>query len=280
MTVRIVTDSTCDLPASVLQELEISMVPADVVHRGRAYKDRVDISHDDLFDLLERDYEVPTTAAPPPASFTEVYEGLARETDEIVSLHVTSEHSAICDAARRGSENVTKRCQIEVIDSRQLSMGLGFLAMDAAGAAKRGASLTEVAELIRREIPLIRLYAVFDTMRYLMLGGRVNKVIGTLGTTLKVKLLLTVRDGRLRPAGIARTYPAALDRLASLTEQLEDLEEWSVAYTTNEGDARVVAERLGHVGSPRRVPLTRVGPGLGVHGGPGALLTAAKLQGP
>ena len=245
MTVRVVTDSTCDLPSSVLQELEIGMVPADVVHRGRAYKDRVDISHDELFDLLERDDEVPTTAAPPPASFTEVYEGLAEETDEIVSLHVTSEHSAIYDAARRGSENVTKRCNIEVIDSRQLSMGLGFLAMDAAEATKRGASLTEVTELVRQEIPLIRVYAVFDTMRYLMLGGRVNKVIGTLGTTLKVKLLLTVRNGRLRPAGIARTYPAALERLASLTEKLEALEEWSVAYTTNQEDAQAVAEHLG-----------------------------------
>ncbi len=97
---------------------------------------------------------------------------------------------------------------------------------------------------------------------------------------LKVKLLLTVRDGRLRPVGIARSYTTALERLAALTEKLEALEEWSVAYTTNQGDARAVAERLGRVCSPGRVPLTRVGPGLGVHGGPGALLTVAKVQAP
>ena len=141
-------------------------------------------------------------------------------------------------------------------------MGLGFLAMDAAEAAERGASLREVVELIREEIPLMHLYAAFDTMRYLMLGGRVNKVIGILGTTLKAKLLLIVRDGRLRPAGITRTYPRALERLLSLTEKLEALEEWSVAYTTNGEDARAVAEHVGQICSPGRVPVTRLGPAL------------------
>jgi DegV family protein with EDD domain len=277
MTVKIVTDSTCDLPTSVLRELDIRVVPADVIYRGRVYKDRVDIGQDTLFTLLRYDDEVPTTAAPPPAYFTEVYEQLASETDEIVSLHVTSEHSAIYDSARRGSENVVKHCHVEVIDSRQVSMGLGFLAMDAAVAASRGASLAEVLELIRTEIPRIHLYAAFDTMRYLMLGGRVNKIIGTLGTTLNVKLLLTIKDGRLRLAGIARTYQKAVERLISLTEKVGTPKEWSVAYTTIQKDAQSMADYLGHKCPPGRVPITRVGPGLGVHGGPGALAIAFKM---
>jgi len=282
MTVRIVTDSACDLPTSALEEFEISMVPANVVYQGRAYKDRVDISQDELFRLLEDGTEVPTTAAPPPAYFTEVYERLAEETDEIVSLHATSEHSALYDSALRGSENVSKPCRIEVVDTRLLSMGQGILAMDAAEAARRGASLDEVVGLVKREIPLLRLYAAFDTMRYLMLGGRVNGVIGAIraiGTTLRVKLLLTMRDGRLRPAGVARTYPRAIDRLVSLMGKLVELEEWSVVYSTERGQAEAVAERLAGICPAGRVPVARLGPALGVHGGPGAILTVAKVRG-
>jgi DegV family protein with EDD domain len=278
MSARVVTDSACDLPTSVLEQLGISMVPADVIHRGHAYKDRVDISHDKLFSLLEQGSEVPTTAAPSPGSFTEVYNRLAEETDEIVSLHTTSEHSAIYDAALRGSENVTQPCRIQVVDSRQISMGLGFLAMDAAEAARDGASLKEVVQQVRREIPLIHLYAAFDTMRYLTLGGRVNRLIGTLGTTLNVKLLLTIRDGRLRLAGVARTFPRAIDRLVSLMEKLGELEEWSVVYTTNREEAETLAQRLSQISPPGRVPMTRLGPGLGVHGGPGALITVTKVR--
>ena len=128
----------------------------------------------------------------------------------------------------------------------------------------------------------MRLYAAFDTMRYLTLGGRVNGVIGAIsaiGTTLRVKLLLTMRDGRLRPAGVARTYPRAIDRLVSLTEKLGEVEEWSVVYSTGRDTAEAVAERLARICPPGRVPVARLGPALGVHGGPGAIITVAKTRG-
>ena len=278
MTVKIVTDSTCDLPDSALEKLGITMVPADVIYEGKVYKDRVDISFDELYEILERGPNVPTTAAPPPAYFTEAYERLAGETDEIVSLHVTSEHSAVFDAALRGSENVTSNCRVEVVDTRLLTMGMGLLVMDAAEAANRGASLEEVIGLVKREIPLMRIYAAFDTMRYLTLGGRINRIVGNLGTTLRVRLLLTVRDGRLQPAGVARTYKRAIERLASLIEKVGEIEEWSVVYSTERDVAEAVAERLSKICPPGRVPIARLGPGLGVHGGPGAVLAVAKAR--
>ncbi|MDP3063547.1 MAG: DegV family protein [Chloroflexota bacterium] len=278
MTVRIVTDSTCDLPSSVLESLRISMVPVDVIRDGRPYKDGVDISHDELYQLLGQSEEVPTTAAPPPARFAETYERLAEETDGIVSLHLTSEHSAVCDVARRARENLGRPCTIQVMDSRSISMGLGMLVMDAAEAANRGASLKEVVQLVEREIPMIRAHAAFDTMRYLALGGRVNKVVGSVGAVLSIRLLLTIRDGRLRPAGIARTYPRAIDRLLLLTEQLGRIAEWSVVYSTDRGQAEEVAERMARICPRGRVPITRLGPALGVHAGPGVIAVVAKVQ--
>lgn len=278
MTVRIVTDSACDLPDAVLEELGITMVPADVIYEGKVYKDRVDISYDELYEMLEHGATVPTTAAPPPAYFTEVYERLAEETDEILSLHLTSEHSAIYDSALKGCENVSGSCRIEVLDTRALTMGVGLLAMDAAEAANRGASLGDVLDLVRQQIPRMRLFAGFDTMRYLTLGGRINKVVGSLGTTLRVRILLTVRDGRIRPAGVARTYKQAIERVASLAEKVGDIEEWSVVYSTVRDAAETVAERLSRICPPGRVPIARLGPGLGVHGGPGAVLVAIKAR--
>ena len=278
MTVKIVTDSTCDLPDSVLEELGITMVPADVIHEGKVYKDRVDISQDEVFEMLEREPNVPTTAAPPPGYFTEAYERLAEETDEIASLHVTSEHSAVYDSALKGSENVKRKCRIEVVDTRMISMGLGFLAMDAAEAANGGLSLDGVVELVKRMMPRMRLYLAFDTLRYLTLGGRINRVIGNLGTTLKIRPLLTMRDGRLCLAGVARTYKQAVERLVAFNEKLGEIEKWSVVYSTGRDVAEAVADRLSRLCPPGRVPIARLGPALGVHGGPGAIVTAAKLR--
>ncbi len=278
MTVKIVTDSGCDLPESVLEEYGITMVPVDVIHEGKVYKDRVDISHDELFEMLEREPTVPTSAAPPPGYFTAAYERLAEETDEIVSLHLTSQHSAVYDSARKGSENVKRKCRIEVVDTQSISMGLGLLAMDAAEAANSGLSLDGVVELVKRIMPRIRLFGAFDTMRYLTLGGRISKVIGNLGTTLRVRPLLTVNEGRISLAGVARTYKQAVERLVAFNEKLGEIEKWSVVYSTGRDVAEAVAERLSRLCPPGKVPIARLGPALGVHGGPGTIITAAKLR--
>ena len=280
MVVKVVTDSTCDLPDSVLQERGITMVPATVVYRGKAYRDRVDISYDRLFEILQYEDEVPTTAAPPPAHFSQAYERLAEGADGIISLHVTSEHSGICDSASRGSENVGKACRIRVLDTRQISMGIGLLALDAAEAAAQGAALEEIVALVERNIPCMRLYGAFDTMRYLTLGGRMNRTIGNLGTVLRIKPLLTVKSGRIIRAGLARTYSHAIDRVVSMTLEAGEIEEWSVVYSTDRDVADEIAGRLSRACPPGRVPIARLGPALGVHGGPGAILVAAKLSKP
>lgn len=278
MVIKVVTDSTCDLPDSVLEEKGIAMVPATVVYKGRAYRDRVDISCDRIFEILRAGGEVPTTAAPPPAHFSQVYGQFAGDGDGIISLHVTSEHSGIFDSALRGSENVGKACKICVVDTRQVSMGIGLLALDAAEAAAQGASLDEIMALVQRNIPRVRIFGAFDTMRYLALGGRINRALGNVGTVLKIRPLLTAKSGRIVRAGLARTYAGAIDRVVSMTLEAGEIEEWSVVYSTDRDVADEVAARLGRVCPPGRVPVARLGPALGIHGGPGAILVAAKLS--
>jgi DegV family protein with EDD domain len=278
MTVRIVTDSTCDLPDSTLQKFNITMVPASVVWQGRAYKDRVELSHDQLFAWLEQGDKVPTTAAPPPAYFSETFRRLAEETKEIVSLHVTSEHSAVYDVAQKGRDAVANGCRIEVIDTRLVSMAMGLVVLDAARTANRGASMEEVLNAVRNSVSHVREYAAFDTMRYLTLGGRVNRVVGNLGTTLKIRPILTITDGRIKLAGLARTYGQAIERVKSFVEKVGRVEEWSVVYSTDRAEAERLAEYMTRLCPMGEVPITRLGPALGVHGGPGSVVVAVKLK--
>lgn len=256
------------------------MVPADVVHRGRAYCDRVDMSADDLYALLQKRGEALTTAAPPAGRFIEAYERLAADGSDIVSVHVTAEHSAICDVARQAAKAVARRSRIEVVDSRWVTMGLGFLALDAAEAAARGATVNDVVSVIRNVAPRVCGFGTFESVRHLAAGGRINPVLGKVGTTLGIKLLLTMREGRIRPSGVARTYSRAVDRVVALMEAQCPLDEWSVVYSTDRVQAEAVADRLSSVCKPGRVPVTRLGPALGVHGGPGAIIVVAKKRAP
>jgi fatty acid-binding protein DegV len=113
---------------------------------------------------------------------------------------------------------------------------------------------------------------------HLAAGGRINPVLGKVGTTLGIKLLLTMRDGRIRPSGVARTYSRAIDRVVALMEAQAPLEEWSVVYSTDRAQAEAVAARLSALCPPGRVPIARLGPALGVHGGPGTIIVVGKRK--
>jgi DegV family protein with EDD domain len=279
MTVKVVVDSTSDIPAQLAKQWDITIVPAYVVFGGKSYRDRLDISEDEVYAKLDYDSVFPTTSVPSPQDFADVYNKLADETNEIVSIHLTSRESGVYNSAVLGKELVSKKCHIEVIDSQSVAMSYGILAIAAAKEAKAGASLEKVAEGVRQSIPRMHLLMVLDTLKYVVRGGRVGKGYGLLGSVLRVKPLLTVRDGKLMLAGVARTRVKAINRLYDFVEDFPQVSEIAVSYTTSNEEAEALAERIKSNHRNTTLYLTRVGPVLGTHAGPGAMGVAVREAG-
>jgi len=236
----------------------------------------VDINQDEFYQKLVESPIHPSTSQPTPADFTEVYQKLSQEADGIVSIQVTSKLSGTYNSALQGREMAGVRCHIEVVDSLSTSMGLGLIAMAAARLAEAGKSLQEVLEEVRQVIPSIRLLGVFDTLKYLLLGGRIGKVKALLGGMLNVKPMLTMRDGELHPAGLARTRSKGIERLIDLVKNALNIQELAIVHSTTPDEASSLRERIGSIFDERRIHLARLGPALGVHGGPGALILALR----
>jgi len=276
MPVKVVTDSTSDLPPQVAQELGITVVPVYVRFGEEVYRDGVDISHEELYQKLVESPIHPSTSQPPPSDFTDVYRKLAKETDEIVSIQVTGKLSGTYDSALRGRELAPAGCHIEVIDSLSVSMGLGLMAMAAARLARAGESLQRVVGEVRQAIDQVHVFGLFDTLKYLSLGGRIGKAKALLGALLNVKPLLTMHDGELVPCGLVRTRARGMERLLGLVRNTLNIQELAVVHSTTPDEASSLRGRLGSIFAEERIHLTRLGPALGVHGGPGTLVLALR----
>jgi DegV family protein with EDD domain len=279
MTVKVVVDSTSDIPEKLAKEWDITIVPAYVLFGGKSYRDRLDISEDEVYARLDHDSVFPTTSVPSPQDFADVYNKLADETDEIISIHLTSRESGVYNSALLGRELINKKCHIEVIDSLSVAMSYGILAIAAAREAKTGASLGKVAEVVRESIPRMHLIMVLDTLKYVVRGGRVGKGYGLLGSVLRIKPLLTMRDGKLMLAGVARTRTTAIKRLYDFVEDFPQVSEIAVSYATSNEDAEALAERIKSSHPDTPLYLTRIGPVLGTHAGPGAMGVAVRESG-
>jgi len=276
MAVKVVTDSTSDIPAQLVQELGITVVPTYVVFGNKSYRDRVDITEDELYEKLVHDSVHPTTSIPSPQDFADVYSKLANETDEIISIHVTSKESGLYNSALMGKELVKKKCHIEVVDSQLVAMACGIPVIAAAKAAQAGANLERVADVVRKSIPKIHLMIFVDTLKYVVRGGRLAKPYGLLGSVLKVRPLLTLREGKLVLTGVARTRDKAIQRLYDFVMDFPQISEIALSYSTDQDDAEALAERIKAELPNVPLYLTRIGPVLGTHAGPGAMGVAVR----
>ena len=276
MTVKVVTDSTCDIPPQLMQDLGITAVPIYVVFGDKSYRDKLDIGDDEFYERLVHGPVHPTTSIPTPKDFADVYNKLAQETDEIISIPITSKESGTYNAALLAKELVTRKCRIEVVDSLSMSMALGLLVAEAGRQAKAGASLDKVTELVRRTIPKVHLIFLLDTLKYVVRGGRLSKPYGIIGSALRVKPLLTLKEGDLSMVGVARTKAKAVERLYEFAKGFPKVKELAVAYTTAHDEARAFTDRLKAAFPGVPVSLMRVGSSLGTHAGPGGMGIAVR----
>jgi DegV family protein with EDD domain len=272
LAVRIVTDSTADLPLRFAHDLGISVVPLSVIFGDEVFREGIDISHDLFYDKLIRGKEMATTSAPSVGDFLEVYEPLLKETDEIASIHISSKLSATCDNARQAAQILADRgARIEVIDSQVVSLGLTFVTLAAARVARENGDVEHIRTAVERTIQRLRIYFMLDTLEYLRRGGRIGRGRAFLGAVLRVKPLLSLRDGEVHPEERVRTKAHAIERLFQIATSYPNVREVAIGYSTNPQDAHDFQRRLEAVLPHVNIWVTRVGPVIGAHGGPGVL---------
>ena len=276
MTIKIVTDSTADLPQALAEKLGITVIPLYVQFGDKTFRDRVDITEDEFYQRLLNDPVHPSTSQPSPQDFANVYGELSQQADGIVSIHISNKLSGTCNSALRGKELAATACPIEVVDSEMVSMGLGLLAAEAATVASSGKGLQEVVEEVKQLIPSTHVWALFDTLKYLALGGRIGKAKALLGSVLNIKPILVVKDGEMAPASQARSRDKGISMLCGFASKFTDIQDLAIVYSTTPDEAQVLVDRMGAMFDKNRIKLARLGSALGVHAGPGALAIALR----
>ncbi len=272
MTVRIVTDSTSDLPKDTAQSLGVTVVAQNVHFGTETFKDNVTITPDDFYSMLARSTELPKTSQASPGDFKDVYDELGADADGIVSIHVSAKISGTYNSAIQAAGLTSAACPIEVVDSTQASMGLGLMVAAAAAAANRGAGHDEVAAVARDAVGRAQCFCLFETLEYLEKGGRIGKAQAMIGSVLKIKPMIIVRDGEVTPLGKARTFQKALVKMKQTARDFAPLESLAVMHSTTPEAAEAVADDLKDLLPAGAEPhVTRFGSALGVHTGPGAI---------
>src|SRR5579859_3824049 len=216
--VRIVTDSTCDLPLATCNELGISVVPLNLHFGEVVYRDQYDLDSDHFLKLLAKSPDLPKTTQPAPARFEETYIRLGSNGDQIVSIHLSSKLSGTMHSAEIARDAVRSRCVVEVVDSGSASLGLGLIVLAAARLANGGASAQVVAAHVRRLVENVHIMFFVDTLEYLQRGGRIGRASALLGTLLNIRPVLKLEDGEIHPVEKVRTRSKGIDRLVEFVE--------------------------------------------------------------
>ena len=270
MSVRVVTDSACDLSQNLVEALRIDVVPLSIRVGEEELVDREELTPEDFWDRLRSSTTLPETSAPSAGNFEARFRGLIeRGATGIVCINLSSRLSATMQAAQVAANAVRDDCPIVVIDSATVSMGLGALCLTAARRAADGARLEEIVEDILSRRDRTRLFGALDTLEYLKRGGRIGNARALLGTMLSIKPIVEVHEGAVEEAGKVRTRSKALHLLAEKAKA-QPIDSCAVLH----GQAPDVDELLDMLGEvfPRDDIVTGlVGPVIGTHAGPGVI---------
>ncbi len=268
--VRIVTDSTADIPDAMAEELGITVVPSYVLFGTESYLDGVELTREQFYEKLATSRVIPTTATPPPGAYEEAYRRLAHETDEIVSIHLAANLSGLYSAAAVAAANVPE-VQIAVVDSAQVTMGCGWMAVAAAEAARRGETLRQIVALVASMKPRTWVVAALGTLEFLYRGGRVRWATAMIGTLLQIKPLIEVSSGEVKLLEKIRTRVRSLERVMTHVQALGRLEQAIVLHTDAQDAAEDVADRLSAMVPDWQRLIAPAGVTIASHAGPGAV---------
>ena len=278
---RIATDSTADVPPGLAADLQIAVVPCQVFWGEEVYRDGIDLAPGQFYEKLARSVDLPKTSQPPVSTFVETYHRLLdlEGSEAVISIHVAGNLSGTVNAAWTAAQTQRDPSRIEVIDSGQISMGIGWVVIRAARMARAGAMRDEISLSVREMLPNIRAAAMIDTLDNLYKGGRISQVTAALGTVLKVKPLISIQEGQVRVTERVRTRSRALKRLVSMVQSWGPLAEVAVLHTGAEGLAREFRDMIEDLAPYREIMVEPAGPALTTHLGLGAVGVCAVLAG-
>jgi DegV family protein with EDD domain len=270
MTVRILTDSTCDLPAEVINRLGIYVLPLYIHIGNRDFLDGIDISREEFYKNLPSYPIHPTTAVPSPTKFAVMYDALAGEgATEILSIHISSSLSAIPNVAQTAAKETTS-VPVTVLDSRQLSLGTGFLVQTAAELAKLGKSVAEILPVLEDQIKRTYVAAGLDTLKFLRRSGRMNRVISTIGELIQLKPILKMEDG---VSGVekVRTRQKAIARMVEMIKAHSPFEKLAFLHSTAFESMHRFMEEVREYFPKGEIYTETINPVIGAHIGPGVV---------
>lgn len=266
--IRVVTDSACDLPQEMADELGIEIVPLTIRFGDENFVDRQDLSPTQFWSKMASTPVLPETAAPSPGAFEAAFRKLAADgASGIVCVALSSSLSATYQSAVLGAKAVEGEVPVRIVDSRAVSMGQGLMAVAAARLGKQGKSLDDCVGAAEDLIPRTRIYGALDTLENLKKGGRIGSAQALLGSVLSIKPIIELSSGTVEPESKQRTRSKSLRYLVEKVRQFPKVEDLAVMH----GDAPDVDELVDLLGAvyPREdIIVTQIGAVIGTHGGP------------
>jgi DegV family protein with EDD domain len=271
--VFIVTDSAATIAPAVAEQLDVTVLPLTVRIDHQDYQDGADLDHEELLLRMAHDRIRPSIVGPTVDEFRRVYSHLTRRTDKIISLHSSASLSLVCREAQKAAREFLGRCDIVVMDSETLSLGLGILVQEAAQLARASVPLSEIMRQIRGIIRRIYIVLITDTLDYLEHSERISSAQAILGTMLSIKPFLSLEEGEIIPMEKVRNRERAIDKLAEFANEFSTIERvailQSTLYPTEE--TKMLQDRLALIAPGHEFPILLYGPLLASHVGPDGL---------
>ena len=269
MKIGIVTDSTCDLPPDLIEKHQITVVPLYINIGEQSYLDQVDITRREFYQNLPDYRPHPTTSTPGIHTFQQAYEKLASEgAEHILSIHIAESLSATVDAARKAAEQTTA-VPVTVIDSQQLSLGVGFSVLAAVEAAEQGKTLDEILAVVEDQLTRTHVAAGLETLEYLRRSGRLNGVVTGLGSLLQLKPILTMHCGEAGSQNV-RTTKRSRKTVVNMLKAHQPLEKVALVHANAPENAAVLKEMAEKYLPEGEILSMDITPVIGAHIGPGA----------
>jgi len=268
MTVAVVTDSVSGVPSDIADELGITAVPFHVQMGEESYLDNAGLDMGEFYRRMD-DADYPKTSMPNLGEFITVYSELAQKTNEILSIHISSRIDSTCDVARAAVREI-KDCHIEVVDSQSTLLATGLLAIEAAKAARKGTSLSQLADMSRELISKAHVLLTCDTIKYLVRGGHASKTQALFVSVLRIKPLIEIK-GEILPFGKAIGRARAIDALCKYAGNFPHPRSLGVDYATDAEEAESLKRRLEQTFPEVPIYISSFSPVVGAHLGPGGL---------
>ncbi len=272
MPVKVVADSATDLPPDQVESLGIAVIPCYITFGTEDLKDGVELTTEQFYDRLLNGPDFPKTSQPSVGDFKQLYEEIGPGSDGIVSVHISSRISGTINSATQAASEAEVDCPIRVVDTLQASLGAGLIAIEAARAARDGRDVETVARAAEEAAARAEFFVLMDTLEYLEKGGRIGKAGALLGGLLRIRPMIILKDGEVHELAKARSRKAGIERLLGFAREFAPADEIGIVQTTTPQEAEGLAARIRDLVPSGREPLiSRVGPAVGSHAGPGAL---------